>query len=96
LEQTKVDRVGGVVAQEKAFKLDSIIALVRSVRSSTSIFAEQRTAYLRDFNQRADGLIFRSQDAVQQPLIRLLINSIRTMLMKLNSSSRSSHFGKAH
>lgn len=66
LEQTKVIRVGGVVAEDKAFELDSIITLVRSVRTGTSISDEQRKAYLNDFNLRADGLLRRSQDAVQE------------------------------
>lgn len=65
LEVERVVRIGGVVAEDKAFELESIIALVRSVRTGTSITEEQRQSYVEDLNERTDRLLLRCRTAVQ-------------------------------
>lgn len=65
LDPAKVVRVGGVVAEDKAFEHDAIIVLVRSVRTGTSITDQQRKAYMKELNQRTESFLLRSQNAVQ-------------------------------
>lgn len=65
LDSEGIVRVGGVVAEDKAFGQESIIELVRSVRTGTSITESQRKNYIEELNQRTEGLLLRSQKAVQ-------------------------------
>lgn len=65
LDPERVVRVGGVVAEDKAFQQDSIIALVRAVRMGASMTDSQRNAYIEDFNKRAERFFLRSQNAAQ-------------------------------